>query len=82
MDPGTQGVPATDDGWDARDLHTGVELVLGVNEPRQESVDLATIDDLVPSAHYLEVALRHRAMISPGRQPESTANGAQRSRRW
>jgi hypothetical protein len=81
LDPGAQGVPATDDGWDARDLHTGVELVLRVNELRQESVDLATIEDLVSSPHCLEVARRHCAIISQDASPIGCER-AKRLRLW
>jgi hypothetical protein len=44
-----------------------VELVLGVDELRQESVDLTALEGLVPTPHDLEVALRHCAIISPRR---------------
>jgi hypothetical protein len=67
LDPGTKAVAATHDGWDVRHLHTGVELVLGVNELRQESVDLATIEDLIALPHDVEVRLYHRVIIEAGR---------------
>ena len=47
LDPGAQPI-AADNVWDARHSDPRVELVVGVNELRQEAINLAPIEDLVP----------------------------------